>query len=263
MRRFCKILQERSFGAADIEIHNFNRDELDEAQYEKAIKTLQEGFELRISINGANGEELHGPIEEVFESANFPDNVVSLYVDSNRVLKGVHNYNTLNSFTVFLDFSKPAIFDFTLLPNQGTPNEANFEVQGYDATWVNGVFSEINNFIKERSSTFSVVHSHSVYDILLWFLGFPLAFWFCFKASSKLDSVSDNAFFESALYFYAFIATLFVFRIVFHYLRWICPLVEYRAKGSKIRAHRAILVTLLIGLVGTFVADIAKLAVGS
>ncbi|MES9963834.1 MAG: hypothetical protein ABW116_09855, partial [Candidatus Sedimenticola sp. 20ELBAFRAG] len=118
--------------------------------YEKAIKTLQEGFELRISINGANGEELHGPIEEVFESANFPDNVVSLYVDSNRVLQGVHNYNTLNSFTVFLDFSKPAIFDFTLLPNQGTPNEANFEVQGYDATWVNGVFSEINNFIKQH-----------------------------------------------------------------------------------------------------------------
>jgi hypothetical protein len=260
MRKFCNILQERSTAAGEIEVQKFDRGNKTEEQYQENLKTLRESFELRITVNGINGEELYGPIDEVFNSANFPDNVKSLYVNSDHVLRVVHNYYPLNSFEVFLDFSKPAIFDFSLMPNQGTPNEANYQVQGYDATWVNGVFNEITSFIKQRSSTLSIVHNHSVYDVLLWVLGFPLAFWICFKLSSNIEriGVGTNAFFKNAIYLYCFIAALFAFRILFHYLRWVCPLVEYRSKENKILAHRIVLGALLIGIVSTFVTDMIK-----
>jgi hypothetical protein len=260
MHKLCDLLQERSTSACEIEIQKFIRGSLTDAQYQEALKTLRDSFELQITVTGVNGEELYGPIQEVFDSVNFPNNVKSLYVNSEHVLRAVHNYYPRNSFEVFLDFSKPAIFDFSLMPSQKTPNEANYHVHGYDATWVNGVFSEITNFIKQRSSTLSIVHNHSVYDVLLWILGFPLAFWVCFKLSPTIENigVNTNAFFKSAIYVYCFIAALFVFRILFHYLRWVCPLVEYRAKGSNIIAHRTVLGALLIAIVGTFLSDMIK-----
>jgi len=260
MRKFCDLLQERSSSAAEIEVTKFNRGDMDEEKYQEAIKLLRECFDLRVTVTGVNGEELYGTIDEVFDSVNFSDNVKSLYVNNDSVLRAVHNYYPLNSFQVFLDFSKPKIFDFSFMPNQGTPNESNYEVQGYDATWVNGVFSEITKFIKQRSSTLSIVHSHSIYDLLLWFLGFPFAFWACLKMSTYIEYVSTktNIFVESALYFYCFVAVLFIFRVLFHYLRWICPLVEYKPKDSNINTHRTVLGMLLVGIIGTFITDIIK-----
>jgi hypothetical protein len=259
MHKFCNLLQERSTAAGEIEMQKYNRENQTDEQYQNNLRTLRESFDLRITVNGINGEELYGPIGEVFASVNFPDNVKSLYVNSEHILRA-YNYYPLNSFEVLLDFSKPEIFDFSLMPNQGTPNRANYQVQGYDATWVNGVFNEMASFIKQRSSTLSNVHNHSVYDVLLWVIGFPLAFWICYKLSSGIEKigVDTSTFFKSAIYLYCFIASLFIFRILFHYLRWVCPLVEYRSKGSNIIANRVVLSALLIGIVGTFLTDIIK-----
>lgn len=262
LKRFCDILQERAHSAAEIEVGLFEQGEQTDEAYTENIKTLRESFNLNITIAGKNGEELWGTVEEVFGSVNFPEEVKSLYIDSESTLKHVHNYYPHNSFKIFLDFNKPKIFDLSLMPSHGTPNESNIEVKGYDATWVNGVFSELKKFIDDRSSTLSIVHSHSIYDILLWVLGFPVSFWVCHKFSTEIESVfnNTNAFGTSALYLYTFVATLFVFRVLFHYLRWVCPLVEFRGKGSIMLAHRAVLAILSIGWFGQFIYDIVKWA---
>lgn len=263
LRRFCDILQERADSAGDIELGLFQKGAQTDEQYEANKKTLKESFQLKITVTGKGGEELWGSIEEVFSSANFPDQVNSLYVDSESTLRYAHNYYPHNSFKIFLDFTKPNIFDLSLMPNHETPNESNIEVKGYDATWVNGVFSELKKFVEERSSTLSIVHNHSVYDVLLWVLGFPLSFWVCYKLSGQIESAfgGDNAFIVSALYLYAFVATLFVFRVLFHYLRWVCPLVEYRCKGNRMLAHRALFAVLSIGWVGQFIYDMLKVII--
>lgn len=260
LRKFCDILQERANSAAEIEVGLFQQNEQTNEQYQTNKQTLRESFQLKVTISGKEGEELWGSIEEVFGSANFPEQVKSLYVDSESTLRHVHNYYPHNSFKIFMDFNKPKIFDLSLLPSHSTPNESNIEVQGYDATWVNGVFSELKKFIDNRSSTLSIVHSHSVYDILLWLLGFPLSFWVCSRLSNHIEAVfgNTNAFATSALYLYAFVATLFIFRVLFHYLRWVCPLVEFRSKDNKMLAHRALLSVLSIGWFGQFAYDIAK-----
>ena len=260
LRKFCDILQERANSAAEIEVGLFKKNDQTDEQFEENKKTLRDSFKLKITVAGKDGEELWGTIEEVFGSVNFPEDVKSLYVDSELTLKVVHNYYPHNSFVIFLDFTKPNIFDFSLLPSHGTPNESNIEVKGYDATWVNGVFSELKKFINKRSSTLSIVHNHSVYDVLLWVLGFPISFWVCYKLSNPIENVfgPNNSFATSALYLYAYVASLFVFRVLFHYLRWVCPLVEYRCKGNKMLAHRAVFVVLSISWLGQFLYDIAK-----
>jgi hypothetical protein len=263
LRRLCDILQERANSAAEIEVGCFKRNEQTDEQYMASIKTLRESFKLKINIYGSEGEELFGLIEDVFNSVNYPEQIQSFYVDSQTTLRYSHNYYPQNSFVVSFDFSKPRVFDLSLMPNVSTPNGSRIEVNGTDATWVNGVFSEIKKFIENRSSTLSIVHTHSVYDLLLWILGFPISFWVCYKFSFKIESVFgiNNAFATNAFYFYVFIANLFLFRVLFHYLRWVCPLVEYRTKGNKMLVHRAIFSILSIGWLGQFIYDLAKLLI--
>lgn len=260
LRTFCNLLQEKSAAAAEIEVLKFERGDRNEEKYQEALQALREGFDLRLTVCGAGGEELYGSIGDIFDSPNFPTNVKSLFVNSAHILKDIHNYYPRNYFVVFLDFSKPAIFDLTLMPSQNTPNGSNYEVRGSDATWVNGVFNEITNFIKRRASKLSIVHNHSIYDILLWILGFPIAFRTCYKLSPHIEQLKNMAsgFFVNAIYVYCFVASLFIFRILFHYLRWICPLVEYKSKGSKIIAHRLFFGAIIIALFQAYFMDLIR-----
>ncbi len=263
-RRLCDILQERANAASEIEVGLYPRGDSTQEEHDANLDVLRSGFELKITVSGTGGEELWGTIDDVFGSANFPEQVGSFYVDSGTTLKAVHQYSVQNFFTIFLDFTKPKIFDFSLLPNLGTLNESNIEVRGYDATWVNGVFSELKKFIDEKSSALSVVHKHSIYDIFLWILGFPISFWVCFIFSDNIETAfsQTNIFAINALYLYAFIASLFLFRILFHYLRWVCPLVEFRTNSNLILVHRAFLAVIIIGWVGQFGYDMGKWAIG-
>nr|MBC8552988.1 hypothetical protein [Candidatus Brocadiales bacterium] len=81
LRRFCDILQERANSAAELEVGLFQQNEQNDEQYEANKQTLKESFQLKVTISGKDGEELWGSIEEVFASANLPEQVKSLYVD--------------------------------------------------------------------------------------------------------------------------------------------------------------------------------------
>lgn len=259
--RLINFLQERANTAAEHEVAKFEQRQQTDEEYAANKQILRESFELRVTVVGANGQELYGTIDEVFNSPNFPEQVKSFYVNSDAILRALHNYYPRNSFEVFLDFSKPEVFDFSFLPNQRTPNESRFVVQGYEATWANGVFNEIRNFIKEKSAPLYFIHKHSIYDILLWAIGFPFAFWIAYKFSGwiEIELKDQSAFVRNALYVYVTLGSLVVFRIFFHYMRWVFPILEYRASKNRAMAHRALLGALGIGLFGSFLYDLIKL----
>ena len=113
----------------------------------------------------------------------------------------------------------------------------------------------IDEILKEKGSAFSVVHNHSVYDFLVWIFGIPLAFWICFKVSPMLEAVAlkTSVFLQSAIYVYLFFGILILFRIVFHYLRWVCPLVEFKSKGNAIYLHRTAIGAIILGLAAQYI----------
>ncbi len=92
LRRFCDILQERANAAAEIEVVLFQKNEQTDEQFKANKQTIGDSFKLNITISGKDGEELWGSIEDVFESANYPEQVKSLYVDSESTLRYVHNF---------------------------------------------------------------------------------------------------------------------------------------------------------------------------
>lgn len=261
LRQLLELLQERSSAAADLEISHWVKPETkSDAEYEAEKNEVRDGFVLRPTVTGIDGRELYGTISELFASPNFPEEVAQLYVNTEIPLKTKFNYQPGNCFQLFLDFGKPAVLNFSIMPSTETANESTFSVNGRNATWVNGVFSEVVKFISQKRSAHSWLHRHSIYDLLLWLIGFPVSFWLCSKASPLISFLSDSSseFLKAAAYFYVFIISISLLRVLFHYARWIWPLVEYRSESNRSIKHRATLWMILLGIISSFAYDVAK-----
>jgi hypothetical protein len=260
LRRLLELLQERAYTAADIEEQKFEkRPEHTEEQFKQAKQELREGFELFITLSGVDGRMLTGNISQIFDSPNFPEDVKEVFFDTATSLRSRYGYAPRNKMILFLDFRRPEVLNFTILPSQETVNESNFEIEGRDATWVNGVFQEFFNFVERRPSTSPWLHRHTVYDLLLWLVGFPLSFWACTKLSRIVEGTFGySPFLKSALYFYVFLIAINLLRVAFHYARWIWPLTEFQSERSKSLKHKAILSLIVSGLGLAAVYDLIK-----
>lgn len=260
LRRLLELLQERAYTAADIEEQKFEkRPEHTEEEFNQAKHELRDGFELFITLSGVDGRMLTGNISQIFDSPNFPEDVKEVCFDTATSLRSRYRYVPRNKMILFLDFGRPEVLNFTILPSQETANESNFEIEGRDATWVNGVFQEFFNFVERRPSTSPWLHRHTVYDLLLWLVGFPLSFWVCTKLSLFMESTFGySPFLKSALYFYVFLIAINLLRVAFHYARWIWPLTEFQGERSKSLKHKAILSLIVSGLGLAAVYDLIK-----
>lgn len=261
LRTLLQKVQERCWAAAEIDVARYKPVGLDADQVEKNRREIREGFRLFVSVDGVDGTQLHGKIEDIFDSPNLPSDIGSVFFNSGSPLKN-KSYYVANRCEMYLDFSRPGVLDLTLLPSQATPNGSRVEVNGLDATWVNGVFHEVITFVRERSSMAPWLHKHSVYDVLLWLLGFPLSFWACYRASNLVDRVFANGFVRAAIYLYVFMAALFGFRVLFHYARWIWPRVEYRSRNSRTLPHKFLWTSITLGVLGNLASDLLKRVLG-
>ncbi len=212
---------------------------------------------LKLTIKGTKGEDLFGSIDEVFNADIFPEKIKSVYVNSEVPYVSQFNYHPRNFFQLFIDFSKPKVFDFSIQLNDKTPNNSYFKVEGYDSTWVNGVYSELDRFFLNKKLKF--VHKVSTYDIVVWLLGMPFSFWVCFRFSNFINNTFiNNSFLINAVFIYLFLFSLLSIRILFHYFRWVYPMIEFKNKNDKSITHKTVLYSVTVGMFGRFLWDVGK-----
>ncbi len=258
LRKLLNILQLRANAASEIEYKKLETKNPD--ILENIRKDLNDCASLRISVTGFQSEELFGTIDEVFNSVSFPEAVRTIYLNSDLIYRSTYKYYPENFFQLLIDFSKPKVFDFAFQPNERTPNDSQFEVQGSDNTWVNGVFHEIDAYITSKPSKFSKVHEGSVYDFLVWFFGIPFGFYMCYKIINlQLLYLEQHTFFENIFLTYCFFLSLFILRILFHYFRWVYPMIEYKSKRNRSIGHQAALLSISLGIIGKVLYDTIKL----
>ncbi|MBP7556851.1 MAG: hypothetical protein KA821_11325 [Chitinophagaceae bacterium] len=257
LRKLLNILQLRANAASEIEYKKFEAFKAE--NLENIKRDLDYCAILMITVTGYQNEELFGTIDDVFNSVSFPEQVKTIYVNSELRYREPYKYYPINSFTLFVDFSKPKVFDFSFQPNERTPNDSQFEVQGSDNTWVNGVFHEIDAYIRSRPSKFSKAHRGSIYDFLVWFFGIPFGFYVCYKVIQlHIPFLAGHSFFESILLTYCFFLSLFILRILFHYFRWVYPMIEYKNKKERSIGHQAALLSITLGIIGKIIYDAVK-----
>ena len=264
MQALCERLQEWGDKASEEEIKHYQPLDRTPEQFLADIASLQEGFKIKVTVQGIDDERIFGTIAAVFNSPRFPDQVKSLYINTQQNLKNLYNWYPRNYFELFLDFTKPELFNLSLSPSGSTLNASNIRVSGLDATWVNGVYSEVTNFIKRKETRRRFLHRHSVYDVLLICGGFPFAFSIVYKLSGLINSLfgEHSGILKSAAYVYVFYFSLLLFRILFDYARWIFPIVEYKESNGAAQKHRAILVLLVLGVLVNLLYDVFKIVTG-
>lgn len=261
LRRLCERLQEVSYEAANEEINHYAPLDRPVEQILADRELLKSGFELKVTVSGMNDETVFGTIPVVFNSARFPEKIKSLYIDSSHELRNLHDWAPRNRFELFLDFTKPALFNFLLTPSGPTPNASKILVTGLNSAWVNGVYSDVAAFVRGRKTHRRLLHRSGVYDLLLLCVGLP----FAFSISAKLSGIMNTLFGElsgllhSAAQVYVFFIALNLFRMLFDYARWIFPLVEYTDSTGGARKHRVIWIGALAGVLANFIHDLLKI----
>lgn len=263
LRKLIEKLQEYSKLASEIEISHF-KDNIEKQEppenLENMVKDLREAFDLKLTVAGREGQQLFGTIQEVFENNNFPEQVLTVFIDSTLVLKASYNYSPRNHFQLFLDFDRSRLVDFSITPSQPTPNNSNFKASGLDATWTNGIFNEVRNFITRRRSSFFWIHKQHVYDIILWLFGYPMGFWACYKLSKYIKNIFGgvSVFVQSAAYVYIFLVSLFLIHFLFRYARWIWPVIEYKTLDDRASKHRKTSGVIVLSLIGAMTWNLIK-----
>lgn len=261
LQALCERLQEWGDKASEEEIKHYHPLDRTPEQRLADIASLREGFKIRITVQGIDDERIFGTIAAVFNSPRFPDQVKSLYINTQQNLKNLYNWYPRNYFELFLDFIKPELFNLSLSPSGSTLNASNIRVSGLDATWVNGVYSEVTNFIKRKETCRRFLHRHSIYDWLILCGGFPFAFSIAHKLSTLINSLfgQHSGILKSAAYVYVFYVLLLLFRILFDYARWIFPIVEYKESTDSAQKHRTTLAAIILGVLGNFIYDVFKI----
>lgn len=262
LKNLCEILQEWCSKALDEEVKHYSPLNPTPEQLSADVAALKSGFEIKVTVQGIDDERIYGTIPDVFNSPRFPDQVKTLYINSESDLRNLYNWFPRNRFEMLLDFTKPEFFNLSLLSSRATPNASNIDVSGLDSTWVSGVYGEVVNFIKEKRTRRGFFHRHSVYNLLLLFLGIPLTFWIAYKSSRLINRIFGefSVFVQNGAYVFLFFLMLNVFKILFDYARWIFPIVEYKSSTDTVRKHRYILGCLVIAVFGNFLYDLFKIA---
>ena len=257
LKKVLVILQAKATEACKLECDFIDTTNETKETVDRAKENAKKCAIIKVTIKGYNGEDLFGSIDEVFNPDIFPERVKTLFVSSDTTYIAWYNHHPRNSFQLFIDFTKPKVFDFSIQPSDKTPNDSNFKVIGFDSTWVHGVFSEFDKVFLNRNLKF--IHKSSTYNILVWLIGIPFSFWACFRLSPIINKYFDsNTFLSNAFFVYIYIMCFFAIRILFHYSRWIYPMVEFKNKNDRAVLHRAALYTITIGMFGKFLYDILK-----
>jgi len=262
LKKLCDKIQQRLDAAFTIELDSFksNLEKNGKTFTDDMEKELKEGFVLRLTIHGDGDKEFYGTVSEVFDSPDFPEDVTSFYVDTSNYLKAFSNYYVSNSFEILLDFKRPEIFNLSIQPSEKTKNNSYIKVDGYDPSWVNGLFSELTQFFEKKKTNFKFFHGQAVYDLLVWLVGIPVAFWIIGKVTPTIEQIVSewSSLTANSLYVFVFLLFIFGFRMIFHYARWIWPPVEYVNPDNKNIKHRIVLSTLTLSVLGAFIYDIIK-----
>ncbi|WP_157379967.1 hypothetical protein [Burkholderia ubonensis] len=180
-----------------------------QADFEARKSNVRNAFVTSVTITGTNEESLTGNSEDFFDSSSIPTFIRSVFYSTQSVPSALLNHLPHDRITVFLDFSRRPLLDFERLPTFPTPNESKFNIDSNNESWFSSAKSKLENFFRERKSNFDWLHRSGIYDVMLFFVGFPWAIGNDYRLSHALRGIDKLPnLVSSLLYAYVFLISL-------------------------------------------------------
>lgn len=233
---------------------------MSEEDFKKLREQIEGNYKVHVEI-ASQRDFISSESPSVFDDKNFPNNIIAIKFDNSFFYKAMFNKEPLSKFVVELDFRKPPLVDFNSNPSLPTGNNSVIRIFGEDATWVEGAYSRINELLNAKKTKRTWFHRSNIYDLFLWLLIIPIAFWNLYKLEVRLHPLTNqvSGVFIVFFYIYLFLIILNISRFLFAYLRWLFPYIEFtKPPRTGYRLHRTVISLIAIGLATTLVYDIIK-----
>lgn len=228
------------------------------ARREEIEKDCEQAYRISVTIVGRDGESLFGHGIEPFDSPNLPEPVLAIYISNVAAYQAIVGRAPTNTFTLHLDFSIPPLIDNENPVSSPTQNFSNFTVEGDRNEWVASIHQAVMDVIEKKWNGRKFLHAASVYDIGLFFLGFPASIYLCWRFSGHVETWlgAINPFLSGAAYIYIFFLILNLYRVLFGYTKWAFPTVELASNESRSKRHRTFWFVLLAGIAASTISDL-------
>ena len=160
-------------------------------------------------------------------------------------------------FEILFDFSKPSLFNWNTGVSDPTLNASYYQVFGTDDTFILAFKAKIEDLLKMKSTKLNWLHAANIYDVGLWIFALPLSFLICLYLEEKVTDTFSGvpSIVQNLFYVYVFITTVFLYRAVLGYTKWLWPKVECTDKSPS-KIHRGIWGTILLGIIIFFITEL-------
>lgn len=234
------LLINKRFGEQVISKIHRDPELTDEQWEERKAFLLDDAFRLTVTIDGLRDQQLYGESSEVFDDPNLPKPIKSIFfTNSTAFQRHANGSDPMNRISVFLDFSKPEVFDPNPLVSAATPNEGKVTVNAQDITFFNAVQKAVEKNITTNKTWYGAIHRNFAYDIGMWLIALPVALYFSAYYMDQLIPAGDRfALFRWPLFIYLVGLSLILYRALTAYAKWAFPVNVLEENKDRAWKHR-------------------------
>lgn len=217
-----------------------------------------------ISIRGSRGEHLFLADAADFLEEELPKEIQSVFAGNINPYRKTFNRDPDLAFEFNLDFSDPLILDWQN-PVSGPTQNASYVMAKGDQIWTSAVIKTVEEQLSACRNRRRFFHRSFVYDLGLTLFGMPLAF----LATKRLEPLitdllgPDISTLSVMAYVYVFFLTIWLYRLLFSYMRWVVPLNEIAVNARRRAPHRWLLTALFLAVIGEAVHSAFVIAASS
>lgn len=149
--------------------------------------------------------------------------------------------------------------DFNSNPSFPTGNNSTVQIYGDDTMWVEGTYGQIMEELKKCMTKRALLHKANIYDYFVWLLIIPLTFRNLYRLDLKIHNYLSqiSPAFMVFFYLFMFLLILIIFRLLFSYLKWLFPYMEFETSGKRgFRWYRRYMSIIFSGVVITLIIDL-------
>jgi hypothetical protein len=240
-------------------------DGLSEEDFQERNKFLKDNaFRVTVSIIGFDGQTAYGETEEIFDSKNLPLPIKKIFFTNSTAFKRNANDNEpINSFSLWINFDKPPLFDPNPLVSEPTPNFSKVNLRADDVGYFRAAQNIFGSKIKSNKKWYSFIHEKFAYDIGLWLVALPYSlYWITIYSDYFFPSDSKHPSFRVAFYIYGLGLSLLFYRALFGYIKWAFPVNILEENKDRATRHRLMLGAIVFSLVVTGVKSVLGMVAG-
>lgn len=253
LKNFFTILNDINEKIINIEIKKVKEQNYDNEN--DLINIIKDSLKIDYRISKNNDHAISGLISPNFNIPEDFDDVSMIYISNFHRFNAQIGRRPYVFFEIFLDFRRPSLaINFLSLPSNPTSNESYIDFSGQVEEQVLAQHQRVIEFFGNKNTKLKFIHKRGVYDLFLWTLFYPMAFYLLYKMEKMFNISIENksTILTIALYLYTIVIMANIGRMFFQYSRWLYPPMEFIANSEKRNIiHRS---TFYIVIIGLFVA---------